>query len=161
MKDNFDDYPLGVVVPAIATAICRAMRILGSCLALLVAIALGVFAWNTLMPSIVGVGRFNQWYQTNLSSRQIYYEENGFVDSEFYASIPMTQQEFNDTIEAIGMQKSSSRSRELANNGPWWFEEPKSTVFILNRTTNQHHRDYIEGHYDPKKSRGYFRYFDT
>ena len=137
------------------------MRIVVSGIALLVATALGVFAWNTLIPSKVGVGRFNHWYGTNLATRQIYYEENGFVDSEFYASIPMTQQEFNDTIEAIGMQKSSSRSRELANNGPWWFEEPKSTVFILNRTRDQYHRDYIEGHYVPKKARGYFRYFDT
>lgn len=160
MKDNSDDYPLGAVVPATVSAIRRAGIIIGSCVILLVVIALGIFTWSTIFPPKVGVDQFNKWYDTHLPNRMIYYKESGFVDTEFYASIPMTQKEFIDTIEVIGMQESSIGSRHNDHTGPWWFEIPDSDVFILDRIENKTHRDFIEGHYDTKRARGYFRYFD-
>ena len=160
MKDNSDDYPLGVVVPATLSAIRRAGMIIGSCVILLLAVVFGIFIWKTIFPTEVGVDQFNKWYDTNITSRMIYYKEDGFVDTEFYASIPMTREEFTDTIEVIGMQRSSISSRHNNHTGPWWFETPKSDVFILDRIESKRHRDFIEGHYDTKRARGYFRYSD-
>ena len=160
MKDNTDDYPPDVVVPATLSAIRRAGMIIGSCVIPLVAVVFGIFIWRTVFPTQVDVDQFNKWYDTNLTGRMICYKEDGFVDTEFYASIPMTREEFTDTIEVIGMQRSPIDPRHNDHNGPWWFGMPGSDVFILDRIDSNVHRDFIEGHYDIKRARGYFRYSD-
>jgi len=136
------------------------MLFVGGSVVLLLCVALGIFAWSTLIPSKVGIEMFNRRYGTDLSHRQIYFEENGFVDSQVYASIPMTPQEFGTTTKAIGMKVLPSKSLKAAHNDPWWFHEPVSDVFVLDRTGDRTRRDYMEGHYDSKSARGYFHSFD-
>ncbi len=128
-------------------------------LAISALIAMGVFAL-ILIPPKANVTAFNKWYKTALPDREIYYSESGFVDSEFHASIPMSSGEFVDTARVIGMTKATLAERRHCGDRPWWCQEPKGDVFILDRIGQSSHRDYIEGHFDPTKQTAYFTYFD-
>jgi hypothetical protein len=122
-------------------------------------IAVGVFALKRIPPKS-NVKDFNRWYKTALSDRIISYSESGFVDSEFHAAIPMSQNEFTDTTRVIGMTKSTLAARQQCVDRPWWCNQPTGDVFILNRIGQSSHRDYIEGHFDLSKQTAYFTYFD-
>ena len=111
---------------------------------------------------ICDVSAFNRWYGTKLSHRAINYSESGFVDTDFFASIPMTEEEFISTINAIGMKKSALSARQLSKeHRPWWCPAPTTEIFILDRVGDFKHRDYIEGYYDASKKMAYFRYLDV
>jgi len=111
---------------------------------------------------ISDISVFNRWYSTTLSHRIIIYSERGFVDTDFFASIPMTEEEFNYTITAIGMKKATLAARQLPEQKrPWWCPPPTTEIYILDRVGDFKHRDYIEGYYAPLKKRAYFRYLDV
>jgi hypothetical protein len=120
--------------------------------------AMGVFTLIGIPPK-ANVTAFNRWYKTDLSDRNIFYSEIGFVDSKFHAAIPMSHHEFTNTAEVIGMTKSALAARQHCGEHPWWWQASNDEVFILDRITQGNHRDYIEGHFDPTKQTAYFFYF--
>ena len=124
-------------------------------------IVLGACGLYFKLP-VCDVSAFNRWYGTKLSHRVIVYSEFGFVDTDFFASIPMTEDEFFETVNAIGMKKVSLVTRQLANDvRPWWCPQPTKEIYIMDRVSDFKHRDYIEGYYDASKKKAFFRYFDV
>ena len=161
MNTNWHDYPVGVFIAAFGITMKRISIWATGLLFGMVLIAIGFFAWVTLVPSRVDVEIFNRLYNTQLTSRQIIYDENGIVDADIYASIPMTHQEFDETVIVIGMINTSMRMRRDAARGPWWFQEPTSEIYILDHIKTGNSSRSIEGHYDATKSKGYFHFFTT
>ena len=123
-------------------------------------LVIGFLVWFTLLPSWCNVEIFNQLYKTHLTSRHIVWDQSGFVDTDVYTSIPMTLQEFDETVKEIGMINSSTGLRQQAARGPWWYQEPTSVIYIYDHL-NSKNSSYIEGHYDVAKSKGYFHFFTS
>lgn len=87
--------------------------------------------------------------------------ESGFSDITFYASIPMSEEEFAQTAQEIGMTPPSETNERQPISRPWWNKEgSESDTFILNRTNQKEHQDYIEGFFDKEKQTGHFVYFN-
>ena len=115
-----------------------------------------VALWWVKVPRS-NVSNFNKWYQTTLSDRTIAYAENGFVDSEFFARVPMTEIEFEAVREKVGMQRTSGTPQ---GGRPKWCKLPQGDYYVLDRIGDRDHRDLIEGHFDQSDGIGYFHYLD-
>jgi len=123
---------------------------------LILILFLAVALWWHRVPQS-NVSNFNKWYQTTLSDRTIAYAENGFVDSEFFARVPMTQDEFEAIREKIGMTRASGAAQ---GGRPRWCKLPQGDYYVLDRISDREHRDLIEGHFDQSVGIGYFHYLD-
>lgn len=130
------------------------------CLGISIALILvGAFALIRGAPK-ENVAVFNRYCKTSLTDREIGFSASGFVDTSFHAAIPMSHDEFIDTTKEIGMTRATLAARQNCGERPWWCQEPKSDVFVLDRIRDRNHRNYIEGHYDLINQTGYFAYFE-